>query len=88
MPIFGPRANLFMNTALLAAAGLLVFLLALVWIVPVALQSKHRLSGAFIADAAAQAAAHPKHSHLPPSTIVFARIICPSQRFGQQASTT
>jgi len=53
VPIFGPRANLFMNTALLAAAGLLVFLLALVWIVPVALQSKHRLSGAFIADAAA-----------------------------------
>jgi hypothetical protein len=35
VPIFGPRANLCMNTALLAAAGLLVFLLALVWIVPV-----------------------------------------------------
>ena len=35
MAIFGPRANLFMNMALFAAAGLLVFLLVLVWVVPV-----------------------------------------------------
>jgi hypothetical protein len=35
VPIFGPRANLFMSAALLATAGLLVFLLTLVWIVPV-----------------------------------------------------
>jgi Cytochrome c7 and related cytochrome c len=33
--IFGPRANLFMNAALFATAGLLVFLLVLVWVVPV-----------------------------------------------------
>ena len=35
MAIFGPRATLFMNMALFAAAGLLVFLLVLVWVVPV-----------------------------------------------------
>jgi Cytochrome c7 and related cytochrome c len=33
--IFGPRANLFMNMALFAAASLLVFPLVLVWVVPV-----------------------------------------------------
>jgi hypothetical protein len=33
--IFGPRANLFMNLALLGAAGLCVVLAALVWVVPV-----------------------------------------------------
>jgi hypothetical protein len=33
--IFGPRANLFMNAALIGAAGLLVFLLVLIWVVPV-----------------------------------------------------
>ena len=35
MAIFGPRANLFMNIALLTTAGLFVFLLILVWVVPV-----------------------------------------------------
>lgn len=35
MAIFGPRANLFMNIALLSTAGLFVFLLILVWVVPV-----------------------------------------------------
>jgi Cytochrome c7 and related cytochrome c len=33
--IFGPRANLFMNIALLAAAGGVAFLLILIWVVPV-----------------------------------------------------
>jgi hypothetical protein len=33
--IFGPRANLFMNAALLGAACLVMFLLALIWVVPV-----------------------------------------------------
>ena len=35
MAIFGPRANLFMNTALLGAGALFVFLLILIWVVPV-----------------------------------------------------
>jgi hypothetical protein len=35
MAIFGPRANLFMNAALIGAAGLLAFLLVLIWVVPV-----------------------------------------------------
>jgi hypothetical protein len=33
--IFGPRANLFMNIALIATAGGAVFLLILIWVVPV-----------------------------------------------------
>jgi hypothetical protein len=33
--IFGPRANLFMNIALLSTAGVIVFLLILIWVVPV-----------------------------------------------------
>jgi hypothetical protein len=33
--IFGPRANLFMNVALLAAAGGVTVLLILIWVVPV-----------------------------------------------------
>jgi hypothetical protein len=33
--IFGPRANLFMNVALLSTAGLFAFLLILIWVVPV-----------------------------------------------------
>lgn len=33
--IFGPRANLFMNTALVAVAAVLVLLLLSVWVVPV-----------------------------------------------------
>jgi hypothetical protein len=33
--IFGPRANLFMNAALLGVAGLFVLLLILIWVVPV-----------------------------------------------------
>ena len=35
MAIFGPRANLFMNIALLGTAGLFVFLSILIWVVPV-----------------------------------------------------
>ena len=35
MAIFGPRANLFMNAALLASAALFVLLLLAVWVVPV-----------------------------------------------------
>lgn len=35
MAIFGPRANLLMNASLIGAAGLTVFLLLLVWVVPV-----------------------------------------------------
>lgn len=35
MAIFGPRANLFMNVALLAAAGGVGFLFILIWVVPV-----------------------------------------------------
>ena len=35
MAIFGPRANFFMNVALLAAGGLLAVLVLLIWIVPV-----------------------------------------------------
>ena len=35
MAIFGPRANLFVNLALLAGAGLCAFLLILIWVVPV-----------------------------------------------------
>ncbi len=35
MAIFGPRANLFMSIALLAAAGCVMFLLILIWVVPV-----------------------------------------------------
>ena len=35
MAIFGPRANLFMNTALLALGSALVFMLLAVWVVPV-----------------------------------------------------
>jgi hypothetical protein len=33
--IFGPRANLFMNAALIGVVGLAVFLLLLIWVVPV-----------------------------------------------------
>lgn len=35
MAIFGPRANLFMNTALLALGSALLFMLLAVWVVPV-----------------------------------------------------
>ena len=35
MAIFGPRANLLMNAALIGAAGLTAFLLVLIWVVPV-----------------------------------------------------
>ena len=35
MPIFGPKANMFMNAALIAVAGLVAVLLILVWVVPV-----------------------------------------------------
>ena len=35
MAIFGPRANLFMNIALLGTAGVFAFLLILIWVVPV-----------------------------------------------------
>lgn len=35
MAIFGPRANLFVSAALIGAAGLAVFLLLLIWVVPV-----------------------------------------------------
>jgi hypothetical protein len=35
LPIFGPRANLFTNAALIAAAGGFLFLLLLIWVMPV-----------------------------------------------------
>jgi Cytochrome c3/Cytochrome c7 and related cytochrome c len=35
LPIFGPRANLFMNAALIAATSGFLFLLLLIWVVPV-----------------------------------------------------
>jgi hypothetical protein len=35
MAIFGPRANVFMNAALIGAAGVVAALLLAVWVVPV-----------------------------------------------------